>query len=36
VVLIPSGVPHCYVNNGPEPLSHTTVHDTGSFAGIFN
>ncbi len=31
VVLIPSGVPHRFVNNGGEPLYHTAVHSTGTF-----
>jgi mannose-6-phosphate isomerase-like protein (cupin superfamily) len=31
VVLIPSGVPHRFVNNGPETLYHTAVHSTGKF-----
>ena len=31
VVLIPSGVPHRFVNNGHETLSHTAVHATGTF-----
>ena len=31
VVLIPSGVPHRFVNNGRETLYHTAVHSTGTF-----
>ena len=31
VVLIPSGVPHRFVNNGRETLYHTAVHATGTF-----
>jgi mannose-6-phosphate isomerase-like protein (cupin superfamily) len=30
VVLIPSGVPHRFVNRGQEPLVHTAVHATGT------
>jgi mannose-6-phosphate isomerase-like protein (cupin superfamily) len=32
VVLIPSGVPHQYVNNGEEILRHTAMHSTATFA----
>ncbi|HEU5328436.1 MAG TPA: cupin domain-containing protein [Thermomicrobiales bacterium] len=31
VVLIPSSVPHRYVNNAQETLYHTAVHATGTF-----
>jgi len=31
VVLIPSGMPHRFVNNGQETLYHTAVHSTGKF-----
>ena len=32
VILIPSGVPHCWVNSGEAPLVHTGVFSTDSFA----
>jgi quercetin dioxygenase-like cupin family protein len=32
VLLIPSGVPHRWVNNGETPLVHTAVFSTGTFA----
>ena len=31
VVLIPSGVPHCFANNAQETLYHTAVHASGKF-----
>lgn len=31
VVLVPSGVSHRFVNNGPETLYHTAVHAAGTF-----
>lgn len=31
VVIIPSGVPHRFVNNGSDPLVHTAVHSSGTF-----
>lgn len=31
VVLVPSGVPHCFVNNAQETLYHTAVHAMGKF-----
>lgn len=32
VVIIPSGVPHRFINNGSEALHHTAVHSSGTFA----
>ena len=34
VLLIPSGVPHRWVNNGDTPLVHTGVFSTGNFAMV--
>ena len=34
VLLIPSGVPHRWVNNGETPLVHTGVFSTGRFAMV--
>jgi quercetin dioxygenase-like cupin family protein len=31
IVIIPSGVPHRFANNGSEPLVHTAVHSSGTF-----
>lgn len=31
IVVIPSGAPHRFVNNGSEPLVHTAVHSSGTF-----
>jgi mannose-6-phosphate isomerase-like protein (cupin superfamily) len=32
VVLIPSSVPHRFINNGRDTLYHTAVHSMGTFA----
>lgn len=31
VVIIPSRVSHCFVNNTDEPLHHTAIHSSGTF-----
>ncbi len=31
LIVIPSGVPHRFRNDGPDTLSHTAVHATGTF-----
>jgi quercetin dioxygenase-like cupin family protein len=29
IVIVPSGVPHRFINNAQEPLRHTAVHSSG-------
>lgn len=34
IVVIPAGMPHRFVNNSQEPLSHTAIHSSGKMEGV--